>query len=378
MISDRDQRRELNKRIAESIQETKGLQAAKKKIEERITEKKEFLDVAKKKEAEVKSRIGKKNLEAILLVEKVFRKHSIEKPYYHGGKYNGKAMNAFMTNSHKIMDEISEVLLGIPEENRCNNSEVAAVTSKFKDVLQIFDTIFSMTRIPSGFFGEQEKLQLQGIVTAGMKLWRELELSMEAPKPHAVEDHLCDQLIMFHGIGDLTEDFVEQAHQDGIREDRRTRTMKDRSAVASIHCKWEHKRKLPAVIMRSEEVTARSVRVRRSSDINGVSTTVPISRFKEQEKVLRSEDKKNIRAVALQNVTATEGPFFLTGRQRNITDAQARMVQFTVLINKGVRIFLAKRRLRKLRQPISIMNKTVRVLLAKIKRNRIQQVSWHE
>lgn len=135
MISDRDQRRELNKRIAESIQETKGLQAAKKKIEERITEKKEFLDVAKKKEAEVKSRIGKKNLEAILLVEKVFRKHSIEKPYYHGGKYNGKAMNAFMTNSHKIMDEISEVLLGIPEENRCNNSEVAAVASKFKDVL---------------------------------------------------------------------------------------------------------------------------------------------------------------------------------------------------------------------------------------------------
>jgi len=49
VISDRDQRRELNKRIAESIQETKGLQAAKKKIEERITEKKEFLDVAKKK-----------------------------------------------------------------------------------------------------------------------------------------------------------------------------------------------------------------------------------------------------------------------------------------------------------------------------------------
>ncbi len=49
MISDRDQRRELNKRIAESIQETKGLQAAKKKIEERITEKKRILRCSEKK-----------------------------------------------------------------------------------------------------------------------------------------------------------------------------------------------------------------------------------------------------------------------------------------------------------------------------------------
>jgi hypothetical protein len=49
-----------------------------------------------------------------------------------------------------------------------------------------------------------------------MKLWRYLELSVEAPKPHAIEDHLCDQMLKFNGIGDLGEDWVEQAHQDGI------------------------------------------------------------------------------------------------------------------------------------------------------------------
>jgi hypothetical protein len=35
---------------------------------------------------------------------------------------------------------------------------------------------------------------LQSYVTDGMRLWREMERSTEAPKPHAIEDHLVDQV----------------------------------------------------------------------------------------------------------------------------------------------------------------------------------------
>ncbi len=78
-----------------------------------------------------------------------------------------------------------------------------------------------------------------------MKLWREMELGMKAPKVHAVQYHLYDQLVHYQGIGDLTKDFAEQAHQDRIHDDRRTRTIKDKAIVAATHSNWEHKQKLP-------------------------------------------------------------------------------------------------------------------------------------
>jgi hypothetical protein len=171
----------------------------------------------------------------------VFQKHSITKPYYHGGKYNGKAMNVFMSKPEGIMNDVMEAILTIPEEARCNDAEVLDVTSRFKSILSTFDKIFSMARRKSGFFSTEDNLTLQTYVRQGMKLWREMDLSMEAPKVHAIQDHLCDQMLKFGGIGDLMEDFVEQSHQDGIRDDRRTRTLKNKAVVAVLHSNWEHK-----------------------------------------------------------------------------------------------------------------------------------------
>jgi len=93
----------------------------------------------------------------------------------------------------------------------------------------------------SGFFQEEDKVVIQSYSTVGMRLWREMDLSMEAPKVHAFQDHLCDQLMQLKGIGDLSEDFVEQAHQEGIRDNRRRNSLKDRAVVVAIHSKWEHK-----------------------------------------------------------------------------------------------------------------------------------------
>ncbi len=70
-------------------------------------------------------------------------------------------------------------------------------------------------------------------------------LNFEALKPLAIKDHLCDQLIKFHVIGDLTEYFLEQAYQDGICEDRLSWTNKDKAIVEIIHSIWDHKHKLP-------------------------------------------------------------------------------------------------------------------------------------
>jgi hypothetical protein len=142
-----------------------------------------------------------------------------------------------------------------------------------------------------------------------MKFWREMELSMEAPKVHAVQDHLCDQLIQYQGIGDLMEDFVEQAHQDGILDDRRTRSIKDKTVVAAIHSHWEHKQKIPTVTMISEEVTRCSVRTRCSTAEDGEAIVIPISQ-KDEKGRIEGEQKDTVRAMALETIRGNLRPFF--------------------------------------------------------------------
>ncbi len=221
---------------------------------------KKILDTAKKTTKGSERKNGGGNQRVVLhLVENVFVRHSISKPYYHGGKYNGKPMNRFMTCLQEIMDDLATMLQQLPAEKRCEDTEIVEVTSKFKSILHVFDFIVSKARKPSGLVTESDLQELRDYTYIGMKLWRDLELSMEAPKPHTIEDHLCDQMQHWKGIGNLGEDWVEQAHHDGIKDEGRTRAIKDHKAAAHLHCRWEHKRKLPPVTLRSDEVRQQSV-----------------------------------------------------------------------------------------------------------------------
>ena len=51
-----------------------------------------------------------------------------------------------------------------------------------------------------------------------IKMRSYLKLSLNGPKVHGIEDHLCDQIetfnIQFNGIGGYAEDFVEQSHHE--------------------------------------------------------------------------------------------------------------------------------------------------------------------
>jgi hypothetical protein len=127
------------------------------------------------------------------------------------------------------------MLLQLPSENRCQDTDVLEVISKFKSVLHVFDYFFSKAQEPSGPVTETDVWELKDYIYLGMKLWSNVELIFEAPKLHAIEDHLCDQMQKLNGIGDLGEDWVEQAHQVGIRDERRSRSIKDCSAAAILH-----------------------------------------------------------------------------------------------------------------------------------------------
>ena len=62
-------------------------------------------------------------------------------------------------------------------------------------------------------------------------------------------------MVRFGGIGDFAEDFIEQAHQWGEYEERRTHRLRDRSKAANAHSKWEFLRMNP-LVTKAVEVAA--------------------------------------------------------------------------------------------------------------------------
>jgi hypothetical protein len=150
-----------------------------------------------------------------------------------------------LNSADEVMQEVKRHRIEhVAAENRRPDLEVEEVASMFSNVFLVFDSVFSLARMPVGLLTpEKEEKATQSLSTA-MKLWRELDLP-HTPKIHVLEDHFLFQLSSYKGLGDYSEDFVEQAHQIGIREESRTLAIRDRSCAAELHCKREHKRSLP-------------------------------------------------------------------------------------------------------------------------------------
>ena len=71
-----------------------------------------------------------------------------------------------------------------------------------------------------------------------LAVWRILQLSV-TPKCHGSEDHACDQLELLKGLADFCEDWVEQLHQLGLKNNRRTKTIRNRDQKYKLYTHWE-------------------------------------------------------------------------------------------------------------------------------------------
>jgi hypothetical protein len=65
-----------------------------------------------------------------------------------------------------------------------------------------------------------------------------MELSV-TPKCHAAEDHACDQLELLKGLADFWEDWVEQLRQLGLKNNIRTKTIRNRDRKYKLYTQWE-------------------------------------------------------------------------------------------------------------------------------------------
>lgn len=129
-----------------------------------------------------------------------------------------------------------------------------------------------------------------------------------------LEDHFLPQLSRFKGLGDYSEDFVEQAHQIGIREESRTSAIRDRDRVAQLHCKFEHRRSLPAVQDKQLMVQSNASRKRKAG-------TIELQTAKKNGKLEREEKRTR----AITTMAQQEEPM-KNGRTRNRDELKSNMI----------------------------------------------------
>jgi len=175
-----------------------------------------------------------------------------------------------------------------------------------------------------------------------LKLYRELGLKI-SPKAHAIEDHLCEQLLRLKGTGNLGEDFVEQSHKDGIKKEARSRNAWNRDEAAKQHCKWEHKQNLPEVIDESKMATRLSFRTKRCADQNGTVEAVPINK-KDDKKHRLVDEKLTMRRLALQENTEVNGIYLKSGRQINIDETRRTVEHAETLIQRNIVAFARRQK----------------------------------
>ena len=81
------------------------------------------------------------------------------------------------------------------------------------------------------------------------------------PEMHAVEMHLVWQFELFKGLFDFREDWVELLHQLGLKDNKRSRGLRDRPTKFVAHANWEEMSNHPDVRQAKLEVEAKSKRI---------------------------------------------------------------------------------------------------------------------
>ena len=169
------------------------------------------------------------------------RDWNIKRPIWHGGDILGNECRKLMAWARLIYDQIKAFLLeqlGEDGGSERAKREVKKRCDIVAKALLLFDGFLSLLRTDHKDLTPQHIMKAREYSTKAVAVWRILQLSV-TPKCHASEDHACDQLELLKGLADFCEDWVEQLHQLGLKNNRRTKTIRNRDRKCKLYTQWE-------------------------------------------------------------------------------------------------------------------------------------------
>jgi hypothetical protein len=149
---------------------------------------------------------------------------------------------AIMALARPIYDQMIAFLLEKLEEDgglERAKREVKEWCDIVTKALLLFDGFLSLLRTDHKDLTLQHIIEAREYSTKAVAVWRILQLSV-TPKCHASEDHACDQPELLKGLADFCEDWVKQLHQLGLKNNRRTKTIRNRDRKFKLYTQWEH------------------------------------------------------------------------------------------------------------------------------------------
>mmetsp|Transcript_37163 Transcript_37163/g.40299 ORF Transcript_37163/g.40299 Transcript_37163/m.40299 type:complete len:186 (-) Transcript_37163:186-743(-) len=170
--------------------------------------------------------------------------------------------------------------------------------------------MFSLARTPSGQATPAILDTAEKCIDAVVRKWKDLGLSMLGPKWHAVHKHLLFLMRKWLGIGCFTEDHIEQSHQTGMLEERRTGNMRCRERAAVTHSNEEWKRVLaPSVRSERSRVKSETTRTRREKRVGELSLREETESNKKKKRNDHRErvlNNVNMNAAVVDNVVVDD------------------------------------------------------------------------
>lgn len=184
------------------------------------------------------------------------QKYGVERPSYHGGKYDGTGLRKLWISGYDIFKDVSEYILNnVNESERCSNQEVHRMCDLFGRGFILLDMVLRKIRYPNHKWVTHDYIDLKNKISHLQKYWYNMNLS-QTPKFHALTKHSYDQIVRFNGTADFAEDFIEKSHQDGFRNEYRTKGLVNRSLKANIHCTYEKNQSHPLVVEKLQDINS--------------------------------------------------------------------------------------------------------------------------
>jgi hypothetical protein len=167
---------------------------------------------------------------------------NIKRPSWHVGDILGNECRKLMAWPRFIFEQIKAFLFNHLEEN--GGSERAKMeVQKQCDILVAkallpFDGFLSLVRTDRKDLTLQNIMKAREFTTKEMAVCRIMELPV-TPKCHASEDHACDQLELLKGLVDFCEDWGEQLHQLGLKDNRRMKIIRNQDRKYKLYTQCE-------------------------------------------------------------------------------------------------------------------------------------------
>ena len=143
---------------------------------------------------------------------------------------NGVCAKKLLDNINGIFKKINEMIemkmTTTPSRKPSDIPKLTLVVQKFKMLLDTIDVVF--LKLCQIYPSPDEIKQTRTLVRKAEDLWNDLDLNV-TPKFHILITPTIDQMVMYDGIADKVEDFVEKSHQIGKRLDHLVARMKTQS-----------------------------------------------------------------------------------------------------------------------------------------------------